>query len=96
MVLEGLVGLGVALLLGVALAEYAKFKRGAEKGWSWIALGGAWLLFAGVTQTAGISIQGLDAIIGSGGIITMLFQVVGWLFALIGAAFVAYETLLSK
>ena len=96
MVLEGMVGLGIALLLGAALAEYAKFRHKSEKGWNWISLGGAWILFSGVTGAASVPISGLDAIIGSGGALTLLFGVVGWLFALIGAIFVAYETLVER
>ena len=96
MVLEGEVGLGIALLLGAALAEYSKFRHKSEKGWNWLALGGVLLLFAGVTKLNAVPIQGLDVIIGSTGAITVLFQLAGWVTALIGAVFVAYETLLGS
>ncbi len=94
MVLEGLVGLGVALLLGTALAEYSKFRHKSEKGWNWIALGGTWLLFAGTfSPTSALAGYIGSAVLGG---IGSIFEVLGWLFALIGAIFVAYETLVAS
>ncbi len=91
--LEGVTGLGLAFLLGVALAEWGKFRNKAEKGFSWIALSGVWFLFAGAFSTAtalGTYLQGTYASIGS------IFEIVGWIFALIGTLFTAYEVLVEK
>ena len=94
MVFEGLIGVGVALLLGTALAEFSKFRHKSEKGWSWIALGGAWFLFAGTFTASSVgSLIGAPAVWAG---IGQVFEVLGWLFALIGAVFVAYETLIVK
>jgi len=93
MVLDGLVGLGVALLLGTALAEYSKFRHKAEKGWNWLSLGGVLFLFAGSFSVAGSLGNIVGPAIWSG--LSSLFEVVGWLFALIGAFFVAYEILVT-
>jgi hypothetical protein len=84
---------GIALLLAVALAEYFKWRSKSE-GFKWLAVGGIWLLFAGSFVAA----PSLGAYIGatawSG--IAQIFEILGWLFALIGTLFIAYETLLSK
>ena len=91
--LEGLAGLGLAFLLGVALAEWGKFRNRADKGFNWLALAGVWFLFAGTfLPTAALSAY-LGASFQSVGAI---FEIVGWIFALIGTLFVAYEVLVEK
>lgn len=92
--LEGLAGLGVAFLLGVALAEWAKFRSKAEKGFNWIALAGVWFLFAGSFVAA----PSLGAYLGATtyASIGSIFEIVGWIFALIGTLFAAYEILVEK
>lgn len=94
MVFEGLVGLGVAFLLGVALAEYAKFRAKADKGFNWLAVAGVWFLFAGTFGAA----TTLGGLVGTGAwtSIAMIFEVIGWIFALIGTLFVAYQALVEK
>ncbi|MDI6799057.1 MAG: hypothetical protein QMD12_03655 [Candidatus Aenigmarchaeota archaeon] len=89
----GVLELGIALLLGTALAEYAKFRHKAEKGWAWIATAGVFMLFAGAFSAVPIvdtyltfERYGLKDV----------FAVIGWLFALIGTLLVAYEVLLEK
>jgi len=94
-IFEGLLGLGVAILLGSALAEYAKFRHKAEKGWNWLMLGGTWFLFAGsfgVASSLGSLINAPTIWLQFG----QIFEALGWLFALIGAIFVAYETIFEK
>jgi hypothetical protein len=92
--LEGLAGLGVAFLLAVALAEWAKFRTKAERGFNWIALAGVWFLFAGSMAVA----TTLGGYVGAGtaGGIAAIFEIVGWIFALIGTLFAAYEVLVEK
>ncbi len=94
MVFEGLVGLGIALLFGTALAEYSKFRQKSTRGWNWLALAGAWFIFAGSFGVATALAPYVTATLWEG--ISLLFQTLGWLFALIGAIFVAYETLVEK
>lgn len=84
--------LGLAFLLVAALAEWGKFRSKAEKGISWIALGGVWLVFSGATAGAG-DLFGLGGIFITLGNVT---QIVGWVFGLIGTLFVAYEVLVEK
>ncbi len=88
-----LIEIGIALLLGTALAEYAKFRKKSEKGWAWIATAGVLFLFAG----SFLGVPAVDTFLtfGSYGL-KDIFAVIGWLFALIGAIFVAYEVLLEK
>ncbi len=93
-VFGGLVDLGVALLLAVALAEYFKFRSKADKGFSWLAVSGVFFVFAGsfgVATTLG-SYVGAQAWSSIG----QLFEVLGWIFALVGTVFVAYQTLVER
>lgn len=87
-------GLGLAFLLVAALAEWSKFRSKAEKGVSWLALGGVWLVFAGATAAAGAAnLFGLGSVLNS---FAGIVQIVGWIFGLIGTLFVAYEVLVEK
>jgi len=92
--LSGLATLGIAFLLAVALAEWAKFRNKADKGFNWIALAGIWFLFAGTFSmvTSLGSYLGATTFLGIGSI----FEIVGWIFALIGTLFAAYEVLVEK
>jgi len=91
-----LTAIGLALLLAVALAEFAKFRSKAEKGFNWVALGGALYVFAGATSvaTGGFVGEILTASVIDG--FQKLIASVAWLSALIGAVFVAYQVLLEK
>ncbi|MEM5801830.1 MAG: hypothetical protein QXQ18_00360 [Candidatus Aenigmatarchaeota archaeon] len=93
-VFGGLVDLGVAILLVAALAEYFKFRGKADKGFSWLAVSGVFFVFAGTFGTA----TTLGSYIGSAawGGLGQLFEVLGWLFALVGTIFVAYQTLVER
>ena len=90
-VFEGTLGLGIALLLAVALAEYAKVRHKSEKGFSWLGVSAAFFLFSGAFTAPAVG-QYLSQI----SILDGVFQLLGWLFALIAVIFVAYETLLEK
>lgn len=88
---EGALGLGVGFLLAVAFAQYAKIK--ADKGFTWLAVSGVFFLFS---ATFTDKFFGTGGILSGIGILGTAFELVGWLFALIAAVFVAYETLLEK
>jgi len=94
--LSPLAGIGLAFLLAVALAEFAKFRSRADKGFNWVALSGALFLFAGATsvETSGFVAELLTAPVTKG--IQNLLAALGWLTALIGTLFVAYQVLLEK
>ncbi|MEM5843976.1 MAG: hypothetical protein QXX07_03920 [Candidatus Aenigmatarchaeota archaeon] len=82
---------GIALLLGIALAEYAKFTKKSEKGFGFLATAGVFFLFAGVFPQVVLSYLtfgniGLDTI----------FAALGWILALIGTLLIAYEVLFEK
>jgi hypothetical protein len=89
--LEGTLDIGVAFLLAVALAYYAKFK--AERGFAFLGVSGVFFLFSAAFMDKYFAAGGLLAQIG---VLQTLFDVLGWVFALIAAVFVAYETLLEK
>ncbi len=89
----GLVGLGVAILLGLALAEYAKWRSKAARGWNWLAVAAVWFIFAGALPLVPILAEALTW--GTYGV-AEIFSVIGWIFALVGTLFVAYEMLVEK
>lgn len=91
-----LAGIGLAILLAVALAEFAKFRSRAEKGFNWLALSGTLYVFAGATSvaTGGFVGEVLTASVIEG--LQKLVASLGWLAALIGSVFVAYQVLLEK
>ena len=88
-----LIDAGIGVLILVALAQYAKVRDKSEKGYNWLAAGGVLLLFSGLFVAA----PALGNLLG--GVWTGLeyfFEVVGWIFALVGVVFVAYETVVEK
>ena len=90
----GLIDLGIAFLLAVVFAEYTKYRTKAKKGFNWLALAGFWFIFAGAF-TAAPSLGGyIGASVWSG--IEQVFEILAWIFALVGTIFVAYELLLEK
>ena len=91
-----LAAMGLAFLLAVALAEFAKFRSRAEKGFNWVALSGTLYIFAGATSvaTGGFVGELLTASVIDG--IQKLIAALGWLTALIGTLFVAYQVLVEK
>ncbi|MCD6371889.1 MAG: hypothetical protein J7L39_04205 [Candidatus Aenigmarchaeota archaeon] len=91
MLFEGVIDYGIALLLALVLAHYAGLRKRTERGWTWLAVAGVFLIFGGFNTT--LLIPALEVDIS---IIPTIFTVLGWIFALIGAVFVAYELLLGK
>ena len=87
-----LIDVGVAFLLIIAFAEWAKIRRKSEKGFGWLAAAGVFFLFAG-TRNAAI-IPGLYGYLGDLWLDT-LFATIGWILALVGTLFIGYETLLK-
>jgi len=88
-----LIDVGIAFLLAVALAEWAKIRKKTEKGFSWLALSGVLFLFAGTVDLA--TLPGIYQYIG-GLYLDTVFAGLGWFFALLGTLFVLYETVLEK
>ena len=88
-----LIDVGVAFLLIIAFAEWAKIRRKSEKGFGWLAAAGVFFLFAGTIDAA--IIPGLYSYIGELWLDT-LFATIGWILALVGTLFIGYETLLEK
>jgi hypothetical protein len=86
---EGTLGLGIGFLLAVAFAYYAKFK--AEKGFNWLGVAAVFFLFS-----AAFAAPAVGKYLSSVSILQEIFELLGWLFALIATVFVAYETLLEK
>lgn len=82
---------GVAVLVVVALASFAKIKG---RGWKWLAIGGVFYLFAG-TMSATLTLAGL---LGSGvwSGLTSIFEVVGLIFAVVGTVLIGYEALIER
>lgn len=93
---QDVLGLGLALLAGLALAEWGKFRNKAEKGFNWLALGGVWFLFSGATAVSAASFPSVASLASQLGAVADIFGIIGWIFALIGALFAAYEVLVEK
>lgn len=96
MVFEGMVGLGIALLLAPAIAEYAKLRHKASKGFAWLAVAGVFFLFASsfaVTEAVGTWV---DPELEIWTLVGNFFVGLGWFLALLGTLFVGYEILLEK
>jgi len=87
-IFEGTLGLGIGFLLAVALAQYAKFKSG--KGMQLIAVAGVMLLLS-----AAWGIPAVGSYLVQVALLKDVFELLAWLFVLIGVIFVAYETLLE-
>jgi lipid-A-disaccharide synthase-like uncharacterized protein len=85
---DATLGLGVGFLLAVALAQYAKVK--SAKGWQLIGVAAAMFLFS-AAWTAPAVVSYLSSV----ALLKEVFELLGWLFALIGAIFVVYESLLE-
>jgi hypothetical protein len=83
--------LGVGFLLAVALAEYAKLRHKSEKGFAWLGVSAAFFLFSAAFAAPAVGLY-----LGSIAILQQIFELLGWLFALIAVIFVAYESLMEK
>jgi hypothetical protein len=88
-----LIDIGIAFLLAVTLAEWAKVKRKFEKGFGWLAAAGVFFLFAGTINAT--TLPNFYTYIEAFSVNT-IFAVLGWILALIGTVFILYETLLEK
>ncbi len=88
-----LIDVGIAFLLAVALAEWAKIRKKSEKGFGWLAAAGVFFLFAGTLEAS--VLPGLFDYVG-GLFLNSLFASFGWVLALIGTLFIGYETVLEK
>jgi len=94
MVFEQVLWLGLAFLLAPVFAEWAKLRHKAEKGFNWFAVAGAFFLFSAVfAGVPSVMTGGVLAVVSPLG---QVFEIIGFLFALIGTIFIAYEALLEK
>jgi len=88
------VDLGIAFLVAAVLAEYLKFRNIAKKGFNWIILAGTFFLFAGTFPIATALGEYLGTSVWNG--LAELFEILGWLFALVGTLFIVYEAFIEK
>ncbi|MEM5853226.1 MAG: hypothetical protein QXS37_02895 [Candidatus Aenigmatarchaeota archaeon] len=86
---EGVLGIGVGLLLAIALAQYAKLKL--TRGWQLIAVAAVLLLSAGVWSSPAVSTYITPQL----GMVREAFELVAWLLALVGALLIVYEMLVE-
>jgi len=85
---------GLVCLLTPAIAEYAGVRKKAEKGFNWIAIAGLLFILAGAFDVVTFwTIGGLEGL-GSGG--NILFQIIGWIFVLVGVLLAAFEAFKTK
>ncbi|OYT42181.1 MAG: hypothetical protein B6U78_01860 [Candidatus Aenigmarchaeota archaeon ex4484_224] len=89
MLFSGLLDAGIVLLLAAVFAEYLGLRK-KSKAWLWIVVAGAFLIFAGLPLDWA-AYYGVDLTV-----VSQVFEAVGWIIALIGVLYVAYEVFLAK
>ena len=86
--MEGTLGTGIGLLLGLALLKYSGYVDAVRKELSYIAAGAMFLLLSSVTGTGLYGIAGFEQAILY---INIIFVVVAFLLTLIGALLMAVQ-----
>jgi len=81
--------LGIGFLLAIALAEYAKWRHKAERGFSFLGLSAVFFLFA-ATFASPVATAWLGSIVW----LELAFEFIAWILALIAVIFIAYEIFL--
>jgi len=85
-----IVWFGLVCLLAPAIAEYAGFRKKTARGFDWIAVAGLLFLLAGAFDIVTFwTLGGLEQL-GSGG--NLLFQLIGWIFILVGVLTAAFHS----
>ncbi len=92
MVFSAALDAGIVLFIAAVFAEYLGIRK-KVKGWTWIVVAAVFLIFAGV-PVDWATFYGIDPTTMS--VVPTIFETVGWVAALIGALYVAYEILLTK
>lgn len=84
---EGTLGLGIALLLAVALAEMAKVRQKHEKAFEWLAVSGVLFLAANV-----FSLPAIFSITAQANTyLSQLFSALGKIAVIVSAVYLAIE-----
>ena len=86
------VWLGLVCLLAPAITQYAGVRKKAEKGYNWITIAGLMFILAGAFDPVTVTFwatSGLTEIVGWG---MQLFQIIGWIFVLVGVLSVLFES----
>ncbi|MEM4500442.1 MAG: hypothetical protein QXD62_03810 [Candidatus Woesearchaeota archaeon] len=90
----GLIDVGIAFLLATVFVEYLKFRNIAKKGFNWIILAGLFFIFAGTFSVATTLAGYLGPTVWS--FLGQIFEIAGWLSALVGTLFIVYEAIIEK
>jgi hypothetical protein len=85
---EGTIGLGVGVLVGLALLKYSGYVDALKKELGYIAAGAVFLLLASVLEPVGTQIPSIATAVGWIGII---FWVISFILVLIGAIAMAIQ-----
>lgn len=83
---------GLVCLLAPAIAKYAGISKKAKKGYGWITIAGLLFILAGAFDVATVTFwatSGLGEVAGWG---LQLFQIIGWIFILVGVLSALFET----
>jgi len=89
MLFSGILDAGLVLFLGAIFAHYLGYTK-KSKGWPWIVVAAVFLIFSGIPIDWS-AYYGLDI-----SVVPIIFETVGWIVALVGALYTAYEIFLSK
>ena len=90
--LEGVLGVGVGILIGLALLKYTGYGDQLKKELGYVASGAVFLLLAAVLPTISAAIPALSTAIDW---INVIFVVIAFLLVLVGAI-TAVITIMSK
>jgi len=86
--LEGVIGTGVGILLGLALLKYSGYVEALRKELGYIASGAVFLILAATLEPVGTAVPTIATAIGW---VNIIFLVIAFILVLIGAIAMAIQ-----
>jgi len=93
---EGLITLGIATVLVPVFFKYAGMEKNMERALGFLAGGGVLFLLAAAFSASNLSFWGYANLTNVATNGTYLFEIVGWIFVLVGALLTSIRMLSSK
>lgn len=88
-----LVGLAIATFVLIVFAEYGNIRKRAKKGFGLLAAGGLMFFLASTISLPVLQMQSLQT---GTGYIGALFQIVGWIFVIVGTVWASIDLAKSE
>ena len=86
--LEGTIGIGVGVLVGLALLKYSGYVDALKKELGYIASGAVFLILASILEPVGTQVPSIATAVGW---ISIIFWVIAFILVLIGAIAMAIQ-----